>query len=191
MLTSAPPGWTYFSAPRIGSPGVQVEYCTGFTVGAGLNSVRCTPTRTSCAAAASGPSNSLSQLRVEENQLVAAMVAWLGAGVTTPAEAAAAVGADVGTSGEASALAETAGAGLPDTAATDTAATRAGVSRFDLAAAETGWLAGTERDVAAGDRPGAAVRTAAVDLDVAVVPPGAAAALAETRAEEVSVAVEV
>jgi hypothetical protein len=141
MLTAAPPGWAYFSAPRIGSSGVQIEYCTGFTVGAGLNSVRCTPTSTSCAAAASGPSNSLSQLRVEENQLVAAMVAWLGAGVTTPAEAAAAVGADVGTSGEASALAETAGAGLPDTAATrvpDTAATRAGVSRFDLAAAETG-----------------------------------------------------
>jgi hypothetical protein len=40
-------------------------------------------------------------------------------------------------------------------------------------------------------RPDAAVRTAAVDLDVAVVPPGAAAALAETRAEEVSIAVEV
>jgi hypothetical protein len=114
------------------------------------------------------------------------MVAWLGAGVTTPAEAAAAVGADVGTSGEASALAETAGA-RPRA----TVAARTGVSRFDLAAAETGWLAGTEREVAAGDRPGAAVRTAAVDLDVAVVPPGAAAALAETRAEEVSVAVEV
>ena len=92
-----------------------------------------------------------------------AMVARLGAGVTTPAEAAAAVEADVGTSGEASALTETAGAGLPDTAAT-----RAGVSRFDLAAAETGWLPRTERNVAAGDRPGAAVRTAAVDLDVAV-----------------------
>jgi len=134
---------------------------------------------------ASGPSNSLSQLRVEENQAVAAMVAWLGVGVTNPAEASAAVGADVGTSGEASALAETAGAGLPDMAAT-----RAGVSRFDLAAAETGWLAGTERDVAAGDRPGAAVRTAAVDLDVAALAPGAAAVLAETRAEEVSVAAE-
>lgn len=142
---------------------------------------------------ASGPSNSLSQLRVEENQAVAAMVAWLGVGVTNPAEASAAVGADVGTSGEASALAETAGAGLPDTAGAglpDMAATRAGVSRSDAAAAETGWLPRTERDVAAGDRPGTAVRTAAVDLDVAVVPPGAAAALAETRAEEVSVAVE-
>jgi hypothetical protein len=95
--------------------------------------------------------------------------------------------------GETSARTETAGAGLLATAATrvpDTAATRAGVSRSDAAAAETGWLPRTERDVAAGDRPGAAVRTAAVDLDVAVVPPGAAAALAEIRVEGVSAAAE-
>jgi hypothetical protein len=87
--------------------------------------------------------------------------------------------------GETSALTETAGAGLPDTAAT-----RAGVSRSDAAAAETGWLPRTERDVAAGDRPGAAVRTAAVDLDVAALAPGAAAALAEIRVEGVSAAAE-
>jgi hypothetical protein len=56
----------------------------------------------------------------------------------------------------------------------------------DAAAADTGWFARTARDVAAADRPGPAVRTAAADLDAAAPPPGAAAALLETRAEEVS-----
>ena len=178
MVTAAPPGWTYCSSPRIGSPGVQTEYCIGFTVGAGLNNVRCTPYSTSCTAPATGPSKPLSQRRVEENQSVTAIVASLGvAGTSAPTAA-------------------------PGTRRLATAATRAGASRSGAAAADTdaaaadtgaaaaGWFARTARDATAADRPDPAVRTAAADLGAAA-PPGAAAALLETRAEEASAPADV
>ena len=190
MPTAAPPGWTYRSAPRLGSPGVQVEYWIGFTVGAGLNNVRCTPTSTSCTTPATGPSKPLSQPRVEENHLVTAMVASLGA-VGADAAPAEAIGADAAPGEDTSAPTATPGTSLPAAAAT-----RAGVNRSDAAAADTGaaaagWFARTARDVTAADRPGPAVRTAATDLDAAAAPPGAAVALLETRAEEVSAPADV
>ena len=148
-------------------------------MGAGLNNVRCTPYSTSCTAPATGPSKPLSPRRVEENQLVTAIVASLGvAGTSAPTAA-------------------------PGTRRLATAATRAGASRSGAAAADTdaaaadtgaaaaGWFARTERDATAADRPDPAVRTAAADLGAAALPPGAAAALLETRAEEASAPADV
>ena len=171
MPTAAPPGWTYRSAPRIGSPGVQTEYCIGFTVGAGLNNVRCTPYSTSCTAPATGPSKPLSQLRVEENQLVTAIVASLGA-VGADAAPAEAVGAGAATGEDTAAPTATPGTRRPATAAT-----RAGVRRSDAATTDTDCCPRTERDATASDR-------AAADLGAAALPPGAAAALLKARAEE-------